>query len=114
MRISDWSSDVCSSDLVSRQEQSGPRYTGPRPRRTAQEILRRYPQGDFAAVGGGGRGDRRQRSAHAQGLQELPGFPQDIEELVGLGRSGLHERPLTLMLRKETAPCLACKVSRAR
>src|SRR3546814_9200124 len=56
MRISDWSSDVCSADLVRRRRRAPPRRTRRRPHRRAQLQPRRHAQGAHRPVLGMKRG----------------------------------------------------------
>src|SRR3546814_19356231 len=50
MRISDWSSDVCSSDLLRQMEKSAPRNSG---RGTCRAAITRQPMGEKRAMESG-------------------------------------------------------------
>src|SRR3546814_2267437 len=77
MRISDWSSDVCSSDLHSRQGLSSPSYQI-KPSRSANEVIAAFPpelcEGDAICASPVGKG-RNYRESPDNAYYAKPLFP---------------------------------------
>src|SRR3546814_5593725 len=105
MRIIDWSSDVCSSDLAGREHAEPVERAGERPER---QVERRFHAQDLAAAGVG-------RGADAARGQPVPGDDRLLRgcqraeqrrEVVGVavvGRSEEHTSELQSLMRSSYA-----------
>src|SRR3546814_16007232 len=91
MRIIDWSSDVCSSDLIQPVEAFGPQPVG---NRGVAKIAVGAGQRDGAAVGSGeGIGDRGADAAARAGDQDMRGHAAALAAaMVKIGRAACGER----------------------